>query len=89
MTSDTEHLFHVFIGHLYMSLEEMSIQIICLFLNNYLVFFLLNKVFIIILAIIILQKAMAPHSSSLAWKIPWTEEPDGLQFMGSLRVGHN
>ena len=32
---------------------------------------------------------MAPHSSTLAWKIPWTEEPGGLQSMGSLRVGHN
>ena len=31
---------------------------------------------------------MAPHSSTLAWKIPWTEEPGGLQSMGSLRVGH-
>ena len=51
--------------------------------------FLLNKVFIVILAIIILQRAMAPHSSTLAWKIPWTEEPDGLQFMGSQRVGNN
>ena len=37
----------------------------------------------------ILEKAMAPHSSTLAWKIPWTEEPGGLQSMGSLRVGHN
>ena len=35
------------------------------------------------------EKAMAPHSSTLAWKIPWTEEPGGLQPMGSLRVGHN
>ena len=35
------------------------------------------------------EKAMAPHSSTLAWKIPWTEEPGGLQFMGSLRVGHD
>ena len=35
------------------------------------------------------EKAMAPHSSTLAWKIPWTEEPGGLQAMGSLRVGHN
>ena len=33
------------------------------------------------------EKAMAPHSSSLAWKIPWTEEPGGLQSMGLLRVG--
>ena len=32
---------------------------------------------------------MAPHSSTLAWKIPWTEEPGGLQSMGLLRVGHN
>ena len=35
------------------------------------------------------KRAMAPHSSTLAWKIPWTEEPGGLQSMGSLRVGHN
>ena len=35
------------------------------------------------------ERAMAPHSSTLAWKIPWTEEPDRLQSMGSLRVGHN
>ena len=35
------------------------------------------------------EKAMAPHSSSLAWKIPWTEEPGGLQSMGLLRVGHD
>ena len=34
-------------------------------------------------------KAMASHSSTLAWKIPWTEEPGGLQSMGSLRVGHD
>ena len=32
---------------------------------------------------------MAPHSRTLAWKIPWTEEPGGLQSMGSLRVGHD
>ena len=32
---------------------------------------------------------MAPHSNTLAWKIPWMEEPDGLQFMGSQRVGHD
>ena len=35
-----------------------------------------------------LEKALAPHSRTLAWKIPWTEEPGGLQSMGSLRVGH-
>jgi len=37
----------------------------------------------------VLEKVMAPHSSTLAWKIPWTEEPGGLQSMGSLRVGHD
>ena len=36
-----------------------------------------------------LEKEMAPHSSTLAWKIPWMEEPGGLQSMGSLRVGHD
>ena len=35
------------------------------------------------------MKAMAPHSSTLAWKILWTEEPGRLQSMGSLRVGHD
>ena len=36
-----------------------------------------------------LEKEMATHSSTLAWKIPWTEQPGGLQSMGSQRVGHN
>ena len=36
-----------------------------------------------------LEKAMAPHSSTLAWKIPWMEEPGGPQSMGSLRVGQD
>ena len=35
------------------------------------------------------EKAMAPHSSTLAWKIPWMEEPGGLQSTGSLRVRHD
>ena len=35
------------------------------------------------------EKAMAPHSSTLAWRIPWTEEPGGLPSMGSHRVGHD
>ena len=38
---------------------------------------------------ITLEKAMAPHSSTLAWKIPWTEEPGGLQSMGLLRAQHD
>ena len=38
---------------------------------------------------ILLEKAMAPHSSTLAWKIPWTEEPGRLQSLGLLRVRHD
>ena len=37
----------------------------------------------------LLEKKMALHSSAIAWKIPWTEEPDRLQSMGSQRVGHD
>ena len=36
-----------------------------------------------------MEKALVTHSSTLAWKIPWTEEPGGLQSTGSLRVGHD
>ena len=36
-----------------------------------------------------MDKEMAAHSSILAWKVPWTEEPGGLQSMGSQRVGHD
>ena len=37
----------------------------------------------------VLFEQMATHSSTLAWEIPWTEEPGGLQSMGLLRVGHD
>ena len=36
-----------------------------------------------------LEKGMASHSNILVWETPWIEEPGGLQFMGSQRVGHN
>ena len=36
-----------------------------------------------------LEKGMTPHSSILAWEIPWTEEPGRLQSMGSQKVGHS
>ena len=36
-----------------------------------------------------LEEGMATYSSILVWRIPWTQEPGGLQSMGSLRVGHN
>ena len=38
---------------------------------------------------LVTEKAMAPHSSTLAWKIPWMEEPSRLQSMGSLGIGHD
>ena len=37
----------------------------------------------------LLERAMATHSSTLAWEVPWVEEPHRLQSMGSLRVGHD
>ena len=40
-------------------------------------------------AVCIPTESSPPHSSTLAWKIPWTEEPGGLQSMGSLRVRHD
>ena len=36
-----------------------------------------------------LEEGMVTHSNILAWRIPWTEEPGGLQFIGSQRVGHD
>ena len=38
---------------------------------------------------VVAEKAMAPHSSTRAWKTPWMEEPGRLQSTGSLRVGHD
>ena len=37
----------------------------------------------------LMEKGMATHSSILAWRVPWTEEPGGLESIGSHRVGHN
>ena len=48
-----------------------------------------RSLFLFCLPQIYMEKAMAPHSSTLAWKIPWAEEPGGLQSMGSRRVGHD
>ena len=51
--------------------------------------FLVGNLFIILPLIMNTEKAMAPHSSTLAWKIPWTEEPGGLQSVESIRVGYD
>ena len=48
-----------------------------------------GKVMSMLFICCLVEKAMAPHSSTLAWKIPWTEEPGRLQSMGSRRVGHD
>ena len=64
----------MFIDYLHIFFGELSVQIFCPFLNC------LRAC---------QEKAMAPHSSTLAWKIPWTEEPGRRQSMGSHRVGHD
>ena len=57
---------------------------------KYITFSSLNHLFIInALLYRPLEKVMAPHSSTLAWKLPWTEESGRLQSMGSLRIGHD
>ena len=48
-----------------------------------------DSVIYIYVCVCMSEKAMAPHSSTLAWKLPWMEEPGGLQSMGSRRVGHD
>ena len=48
-----------------------------------------EKILQILIASIIDNFHLAPHSNTLAWKIPWMEELGGLQSMGSLRVGHD
>ena len=61
-----------------------------LFDKQHSVFFFFSLFFLLADSYTLLtEKAMAPHSSTLAWKIPWTEEPARLQSMGSLRVGHD
>ena len=60
---------------------------ILLMLATYHLFDLKNTVSQVVL--VVTEKATAPHSSTLAWKILWTQEPGGLQSMGSLRVGHD
>ena len=54
--------------------------------SQYILLLLLS---ILLIVVYVLEKAMAPHSSTLAWKIPWTKEPGKLQSMKSLRVGHD
>ena len=52
-------------------------------------FYFVPLIYIFVFVPVPLEKAMAPHSSTFAWKIPWMEEPGRLQSMGLLRVGHD
>ena len=61
----------------------------CLLLINICVCMCIIEIMFVAVCVSRLEKAMAPHSSTLAWKIPWTEEPGRLQSMGLLRVGHD
>ena len=72
---------------LYTAIAGLNIQKLC---NKYLLDEWMNKLSPAFIPVsYIAEKAMATHSSTLAWKIPWTEELGRLQSMGSLRVGHD
>ena len=60
------------------------LYIIFLHISHFMCF--TNDLYLLVIINILLEKAMAPHSSTLAWKILRMEEPGGLQSMGSLRV---
>ena len=66
------------------SFSVFPFHLVCFSISPSLSFFFFN-----VLKTLSREKAMAPHSSTLAWQIPWTEEPGGLQSMGSLGVGHD
>ena len=83
------HPFFTFPSSWYNILERVILSA-CSISRSYL--HIPNNIFIALSYLVIfryyLGKAVAPHSSTLAWKIPWTEEPDRLQSLGSLRAGH-
>ena len=83
----------IYVPHLYSSVDEhLSCIHILAIVSNAAINLRLYVFFLIIFFswyIHTLEKAMATHSSTLAWKIPWTEEPGRLQSMGSWRVRHD
>ena len=72
-----------------MSKPLTSLSIFTVYRQNLIKIYLHYFTDIYIVLVFKLEKAMAPHSSTLAWKIPWMEEPDRLQSMGLLRVGQD
>ena len=81
-----DHTIFVFSIQL-ISLSMMYSKLIHVVKNGFFFFLWLNNISLYIVSY--LEKAMEPHSSTLAWKIPWMEQPGRLQSMESLRVGHN
>ena len=83
-------------GHLFSLRDAFPIQSYCIiiklcerFVVQIIYFVLLTILKFVLIYMEIPEKAMAPHSSTLAWKIPWMEKPGRLQSMESLRVGHD
>ena len=80
------------VTYLFFCLSYSAIDSSRMFLISLIVLFITFCLFFISfrsLLNMLVEKAMGPHSSTLAWKIPWMEEPGRLQSMGSLRVGHD
>ena len=73
----------------YFIFSDVSVQIICFSLFSFSRLYVLKVCLFLLDCPFCWQKAMAPHSSTLAWKIPWMEEPGGLQSMGSWRIGYD
>ena len=79
-TWQSDSVIHISI--LFPNITEYRVEFLVLYSRSlWIIYFIYSSAY--------MEKAMAPHSSTLAWKIPWMEEPDRLQSMGSLRVRHD
>ena len=76
-----------FLSYLYLLAFTVNVTAYCL--REIQIFLIIPQRFLWSSRVNISEKAMATHSSTLAWKIPWMEEPGRLQSVGSLRVGHD
>ena len=79
-TWQSDSVIHISI--LFPNITEYRVEFLVLYSRSlWIIYFIYSSAY--------MEKARAPHSSTLAWKIPWMEEPDRLQSMGSLRVRHD